>query len=79
MTTTSVIESLSPAARRVADRIADPIERELWAAHNIAGNELDAAHDGALHHVYDGADAMVRAIEHEYRRTAEALAAYRNR
>lgn len=70
---------MSTIMQRIADRIADPVERDLWLAHQRAGNELDAANDGALHHAMNraAADAACRAIDWEYARSGRALTEYR--
>lgn len=65
--------------QRMTSTILDARERELTIAVLRAGDELDAATDGALHHAYpaDVADAKYYAAKHAYDRAAKALANHR--
>lgn len=59
----------------------DDVYARLWREYADAGNELDAATDGAIHHGHprDVADRMVWAIERRYMDASAAWLAYRDR
>lgn len=66
---------------RHAERIADPVERQLWIDQQIAASEYDAAIEGAYHHnrPRDAADAAYYAAMRAYDATSAALIEYRRR